>query len=213
VTVRVVAVYGRGFGFGPVVASRDLVAGHAGSGLAAAVLLRTDGAAATGRALAALAAAHPGVALGGGGGRAMTGGATGLGGVPPSLWLNLAVLAVLLGYLLLGVANKLVATTGQRRTEFAALRLIGTTPGQVRAMVRREAAFVVGTALLAGLLVSAVPLVLLAIGFLHRPWPAGPLWLVPAVALVVAAIGLLAAELPTRRALRTHPTTVLADRG
>jgi putative ABC transport system permease protein len=116
---------------------------------------------------------------------------------------------VLLGYLLLGIANKLIATTVQRRHEIATLQLIGATPRQIRSMMRREAALICVVALGTGLLLSVVPLVLLATGFLHRPWPAGPLWLFPAVAAVVAGIAFLTTELPTRRALRTPPAEAL----
>jgi putative ABC transport system permease protein len=49
-------------------------------------------------------------------------------------------------------------------------------------------------ALISGILLSVVPVVLLSIGFLDRPWPAGPLWLLPATAVVVAAIAFLATE-------------------
>jgi putative ABC transport system permease protein len=126
------------------------------------------------------------------------------------LWINVAVLGVLLGYLLLGIANKLVASTLQRRTELAALQLIGATPRQVRAMTRRESGLVFAAALGAGVVLSAPPLVFLGAGFLHRPWPSGPVWLLPAVAAVVAAIAFLAVELPTRRAPRTPPVRALS---
>ncbi len=116
---------------------------------------------------------------------------------------------MLLGYLLLGIANKLIATTTRRRHELAALQLIGATPRQIRAMMRREAALICAVALGAGLLLSATPLVFLGVGILHRPWPAGPLWLLPAVAIVVAAIAFLTIELPTRQALRTPPVHAL----
>jgi putative ABC transport system permease protein len=54
----------------------------------------------------------------------------------------------------------------------------------------------------AGLALSGVPLVLLSLGFLARPVPAGPLWLVPAAVLVVLLIVFPAMELPTRKILR-----------
>jgi hypothetical protein len=44
---------------------------------------------------------------------------------------------------------------------------------------------------------------------LHRPWPAGPFWLLPGTAVVVAAIAFLTIELPTRHALRTPPAHAL----
>jgi putative ABC transport system permease protein len=206
VTARVAAVYTRGFGFGPVVISHDLAAGHTTTGLDQSILIRTDGTDTAQRNLAAFAASRPGLVFDGNGVGPAPGG---LGAIPPEQWINTVVLAVLLGYLLLGIANKLIATTAQRRNELAVLQLIGATPGQVRSMMRREAALICAVALGAGLLLSVIPLVFLAVGILHRPWPAGPLWLLPAVAVVVAAIAFLAIELPTRQALRTPPAHAL----
>ncbi|GAA4796565.1 ABC transporter permease [Streptomyces ziwulingensis] len=208
VDAKVVAVYDRGLGFGPVVLSHDLAAGHTTTGLDPSVLVRTDGTAASGRALAAFAGSRPGLVLD----DARPRPATGLADAPPEVWIDLAVVTVLLGHLLLNIANKLVAATAQRRTELAALRLNGTTPRQVRAMMRREAAVTAATALGAALLLSAVPLALLGQGFLGRPWPAGPAWLLPALALTVTATAFLTTELPTRRALRVPPAEAVRGR-
>jgi putative ABC transport system permease protein len=199
VKARVVATYARGLGFGPVVLSRDLAAGHTTTGLDQSILIRTDGTAAAEHNLAAFAASRPTLVLGNNSALAAT------GAVPPALWVNIAILAVLLGYLLLGIANKLVATTAQRRNELATLQLIGATARQIRAMMRREAALVSFASLATGLLLSAIPILLLSLGFLHRPWPAGPVWLLPLIVIVVAGISFLATELPTRQALSTPP--------
>jgi putative ABC transport system permease protein len=51
------------------------------------------------------------------------------------------------------------------------------------------------------------------LGFLDRPWPAGPIWLLPATAGTVIAIAFLTIELPTRQALRTAPADALARQG
>ncbi|MGC9497691.1 FtsX-like permease family protein [Streptomyces sp. WG7] len=200
---EVVAVYDRGLGFGPVVLSRDLAAGHTTTGLDQSVLVRTDGTPAAGQGLAALAAGRTGLAVSG------TDPDPAGADTPPEVWVNLATIVVLLGYLLLSIANKLVAATAQRRAEIAALRLVGTTPRQVRAMMRREAAVIAAAALVCGLLLSALPLALLGQGFLGRPWPAGPAWLLPAVAATVALTSFLTIELPTRHALRTPPADAL----
>jgi putative ABC transport system permease protein len=125
---------------------------------------------------------------------------------------NLALVVVMLGYLLLSIANRLVAATAQRRSEIAALRLAGTTPRQVLAMMRREAAMVAGAAIAAGLALSALPLALLGQGFLGRPWPAGPVWLLPAAAVTVAVTAFATIELPTRQALRTPPAEAMRAR-
>lgn len=203
VTARVVATYARGLGFGSVVLSRDLAVAHTTTGLDQSVLIRTDGTDTAQRNIAQLAASRPGLAL------KDNAEPSGVGGIAPELWINIAVLAVLLGYLLLGIANKLVAGTAARRTELATLQLIGATPAQIRAMMRREAALITALALVTGPLLSVVPLALLSLSFLDRPWPAGPLWLLPAIAAVVAAIAFLTVELPTRQALRTPPVHAL----
>ncbi|MFC8824287.1 FtsX-like permease family protein [Streptomyces sp. NPDC057137] len=209
VTPRVVAVYHRGLGFGPVVLSRDLAMDHTTTRLDQSILVRTDTTATAHANLTALAATRPGLSLAP---ADTTGTGGGLSDAPPEVWINLATIVVLLGYLLLSIANKLTATTAQRRTEIATLRLNGTTPRQIRAMMRREAALIATAALTAGLAVSAIPLALLGIGFLDRPWPAGPPWLLPAVALTIVSIAFLTIELPTRRALRTSPADALAHR-
>jgi putative ABC transport system permease protein len=64
---------------------------------------------------------------------------------------------------------------------------------------------VCGVSLTTGLLLSAIPVALLSLGFLHRPWPAGPVWLLPLIAVVVAGIAFLTTELPIRQALSTPP--------
>ncbi|WP_328672283.1 ABC transporter permease [Streptomyces sp. NBC_00328] len=201
VHAEVVAVYARGLGFGQVVLSHDLAAGHTTTGLDQSILVRTDGTAAAHRALTALARSHPGLALE----DTNPPSGDGLRDAPPEVWINLAVIVVLLVYLLLSIANKLVAATAQRRVELGALRLIGTTPRQIRAMMRREAAVTAATALTTALLLSAVPLAFLGQGFLGHPWPAGPAWLLPALALTVTVTAFLTVELPTRQALRTPP--------
>ncbi|WP_346618904.1 FtsX-like permease family protein [Blastococcus montanus] len=208
VEARVVAVYDRTLGFGPVALSPDLAAGHRGSDLADSLLVRTDGTAGASERLAALQPDWPGIAVSGvdaGSGIAQA--------TPPEVWVNLAVIVVLLGYVLLGTTNAMVAGTAQRRTEFATLRLTGTTPRQIRAMVRREAALISAAAVVAGLLLAALPLALLGVGFLARPWPAGPWWLVPATVVVVAVVAFLSTEGPTRLALRTPPAETLGRAG
>ncbi|MCO5988123.1 FtsX-like permease family protein [Actinoallomurus spadix] len=207
-TAEIVATYDRSLGFGDVVVSRDLAAGHTTTGLADRLLVR----AAPGRAevvrrsLAALTAREPGVRAGD------ARGAIEKAPTPPEVWVNVVVLAVLLGYVLLAVANRLAAAAAQRRDEFTALRLIGATPRQIVGMVRREAALVAAAAVGAGVALSAVPLALLGAGFLGRPWAAGPIWLLPAAAATVALIAWLATELPVRGALRAAPANVLAQR-
>lgn len=205
VAAKVVAVYRRGLGFGTVVLSHDLAAGHTTTALDQSLLIRTDGSAKARQNLTNLAATHPGLVLG----PANSPSTGGLKDAPPEVWINLATIIVLLVYLLLSIANKLVAATAQRRVELGALRLNGTTPRQIRAMMRREAAMTAATALTTALLLSAIPLALLGQGFLGHPWPAGPVWLLPGLALLVTVTAFLTIELPTRQALRTPPADAI----
>ncbi|MFI6600706.1 FtsX-like permease family protein [Nonomuraea sp. NPDC050536] len=188
VKARVVATYRRALGFGPVVVSRDLAAGHTTTGLASAILVRPAGA-----NLDVVLARWPGTRPSSGLPWASA------GTVPAEVMVNLVVLFVLLGYVLVAVANRLVVTTTARRAEFGALRRLGATPGQLARMVRWEALVIAVLAAGSGLALSAVPLGMLSVGFLGRPWPAGPWWLVPAFSLMVAAVVWLAYGLTTRR--------------
>ncbi|ABS05863.1 ABC transporter permease [Kineococcus radiotolerans] len=191
-TVRVVAVHSRGGGLGEVALPADLVRDHTSGRLPDRLLVRTDGAAAD-RALAAVLRNRPGVELAG---------TTTSIAVPANTVLNFAVLGILVAYLLLGVVNTLVASTTARRGEFEALRHAGATPGQVRVAVRRENVWLAAAAVLAGIAVSVVPLALLGVGFLGRPWAAGPWWFPVATVAVVVAVALPAVELSARRTLR-----------
>ncbi|MCE0535926.1 ABC transporter permease [Kineosporia rhizophila] len=205
-TAQVVAVYDRDLGFGTLVAAPELVAGHV-SALPASVLVRTDGSAGAGAALTEKISTEPGLVLG-----PADPAPSGPSGIPADVWINLAAIGVLLGYLLLGIANKLVAATTARRAEFATLRLNGSTVAQIRSMARREAGLITATAAVTGLLLAAIPMLLLGLGLLGRPYPAGPLWLVPLTVAVVVAIGFASIELATRQALRLPPAEALAQR-
>lgn len=186
VRARVVATYRRGLGFGPVVVSRDLAAAHTTTGLDSAILARPA-------EFGPLLARWPGVEL--------TTRPEGpqAGSASAQALVNMAVLAVLLAYVLVAVANRLVATTTGRRDELDGLRRLGATPRQLRRMIRWEAAMIAAGASGAGLVLSAVPLVLLGAGFLARPAPSGPLWLAPASVLVVGLVVWPAMELPARK--------------
>jgi putative ABC transport system permease protein len=132
-------------------------------------------------------------------------------GMTPDQWINLMVTLAMAGYILLGTANSLVAATARRRGEFTALRTIGATPHQVRAMVRREAFLLSAMAIGAGLAVSVLPMSLVGLGLLGRPWPQGPLWLIPVCAALAAFLAYAATTIRARKAIAAAPTTVLAS--
>ncbi|MFI6325001.1 FtsX-like permease family protein [Nonomuraea sp. NPDC050556] len=185
VKARVVATYSRSLGFGPIVVSRDLAAGHRTTDLDETILVRH----------APALDRWPGLVVSD---RAVTPQAS---SATAQVLVNVAVLAVLLAYVLVAVANRLVATITGRRDELISLRRLGATPRQLRRMVRWEALVIAGAAAGSGLVLAGVPLGLLSVGFLGRPWPAGPLWLVPASVVLVGLVVWLALDLPARRVI------------
>ncbi|MFD1860415.1 ABC transporter permease [Aeromicrobium camelliae] len=181
----VVATYQRGLGFGTVVASTDLLTMHGLARSYDTVLVQGDAQAIDG--LEAWADDRPGQRV-----TPLTADAA-LTTERPWLerWLGVVVLIPMLGYVLVAVAASLRTTTRRRREEFATLRMLGATPRQVLSMVTREAVLLSGLAVAAGIGVAVLPMSILGAGVLGRPWPQGPLWVLPAIAtiLVVIAVG------------------------
>lgn len=202
----VVATYDRGFGFGKVLVSTDLLHNKGvGPPMYDAVLV--DGSDDVLAGLRGWSRNRPSVELRSGSTSVLGAGSSTRTSGPVDLVVSLA----LLGYVLLGVSNGLVASTARRRAELGALRLIGTTPEQIRRMIRGESALMCAIAVMSGLLLSLIPMTLLSIGLLGLPWPQGPLWMVPAIALLVCGVAYLATSLPTRKALTLLPTGALRD--
>lgn len=108
------------------------------------------------------------------------------------------------------MANRLSAQTLRRRTETDALHAVGMTPVQIRSLLRREAALIAVGAVVTGVLASAAPLAFAGMGLLGRPWPSGPLWSLPATALVVTVVACLcgAPSPETDRRRREAPAVV-----
>ncbi|WP_067915737.1 FtsX-like permease family protein, partial [Actinomadura rubrobrunea] len=102
---------------------------------------------------------------------------------------------------LFGMATTVSMSVFERTREFGLLGAVGATAGQIRSIVRWEAATVVvlGTLLGVGVAVGAVALLHVTTGssFL-RPQP--PWWLFPLVAAGAAAVTLATSALPARRA-------------
>lgn len=103
-------------------------------------------------------------------------------------WISPVVLLPMLAYVLVAVGSSLRTTTRRRRDELATLRMLGATPRQVRATVTREAALLAALAVAAGVVLAVLPMSVLGLGVLARPWPQGPLWVLPAITAVVAAV-------------------------
>lgn len=195
---RVVAIYEHGLGFGDVILPNDLVVAHTTARADAAVLIRFA-AGADPQALRAAVERYPTVRVGGPEAFLAAPGAGGSGD-----WaLSLLFQTVLLGYIAIAVVNTLVMATTARVREFAALRLIGAGPGQVRAMMDGEARIVVFTALLFGLLATAAPLAGVSRGLTGSPVPSISLAGLTAIVAVTVALAWGATRMATRHALRS----------
>lgn len=201
VTPRLVATYERGFGFGTVVTTTELLAGHSPNRLYDTVLAVGDPS-----VIQEWAADLP---------LALTVSSRddqlAAGGVSPDRWVSMAVTMVLLGYLILSGANNLIATTARRRGELALLRLLGATPSQVRSMMRDETRRVCLMAAVAGLALSVPSMTILGIGMVGLPWPQGPLWVIPLLVGIVCAVAYPAIMIPAERALRSSPLEALPE--
>lgn len=125
-------------------------------------------------------------------------------------WVNYLLLGVISAYIAVAVVNTLVMATGERAREFALLRVVGTTRRQLLAMLRWEALFIGGLALVMGgigVLIAIVPFSAVLAG---SPIPYVP----PLVGFGIVAFTLLvtlgAMLVPARIALRTPPTEALS---
>lgn len=191
----VVATYARGFGFGKIAASLDLLP-QGQDGPYDQVLVAGDHARIT-TELPPLLADTPGL-------RIDDASTTSVGPAAPdpSRVLNIAIALVLMGYILLGAANRLVASTLRRRREWQLLRAVGATPRQLHTMVWSETALVCVVATVIGVAISLGSMTMLAIGFVGKPWPQGPLWFVVGTVFVTCAVAHLATTMPARHLLR-----------
>ncbi|WP_206507322.1 FtsX-like permease family protein [Streptomyces chrestomyceticus] len=123
------------------------------------------------------------------------------------------LLLVVTAFTSISVVNTLVMTTMERSGEFALLRLVGATPGQVARMMRLENAVVVIAALLVGAAVAGAVLAVFSRALTGSAVPHLP---AGTVALVLGGAGLLALGtgiVTTRIALRQSPTAALRGAG
>ncbi|MFP5206024.1 MAG: ABC transporter permease [Acidobacteriota bacterium] len=117
---------------------------------------------------------------------------------------GLAVVMVIAG--LYGVLSQLV---NYRRREIGVRMALGATRRSVAEMVLRQGSFLVAFGLAAGL-VLAVAAGRLVKSFLYHVQPVDG-WTYAAVAVLLAAVGLLAALLPARRAATMEPMQALRE--
>lgn len=201
VTLRVVAIYDRGWGFGDVTLNAKTLTGHTVTGLDDHVLIRTAPGADVGAALADLAGQYPASTVVG------TDRLTGklAQDLAISAWLNKLLIAVLVGYAVLAAANILIMAALARTRELSLLRLVGVTRYQVKRMVHAEQAGLLGVAIAIGVAIAAVTLssIVNAVAGQRIPYVPALGWITIVGGTV--ALALVATMLPIGRLLRTPP--------
>jgi len=198
VTLTVVAVYARGLGFPDLTLTRDLVAAHVDNPLDDVVLVHGKPGLqhALQQAVRNYADIH---VVAGGGRRALQPAEQGT-----NTGIQYLMLILITGFAAIGVVNTLVASTADRRQEFAALRLLGTTRTQIRRMVRWESVLLVLIGAALGTTISLTTLSAFSAA-MTRSAPYVPA--LPYIAIIggTAILALGAAEAATRAALKAAP--------
>jgi putative ABC transport system permease protein len=200
--LTVVAVYRRGLGFADVTLAKPTVTGHLAQDADDEILVRTTSAPASGAALAAWSAAHPGTTV--------TGSAALTRQISTDLaigaWLNKMLIGVMVGYAALAAATTMVMAALARRRELALLQLVGVTRRQIRRMVNAEEAGLLGVAVLIGASIAT-----LTLGSIMKALTGSAIPYIPAAGAVTVLGGATLLALattiwPVRRLLRTPPT-------
>lgn len=193
VTLRLVAIYERGLGFGDVTLTRDTVAGHTARDLDDEILIVGDP--------GDLAARHPGSSLVAA--ESLTRQLA--DDLAVSAWLNKLLVGVMVGYAALAAANTMVIAALARRRELAVLRLVGVTRGQAGRMVHAEQAGLLGVAVLMGASIALATLAMVVNSVTGAPVPYVPPLGWVAVIGGTALLALVTTVLPIGRLLRVAP--------
>ncbi len=204
--LKVVALYGKGLGFGDVTLPHGMLTEHTANQQDTALLVTGEdgGGGAGGKVesgLADLADGTPGLVVQ----SPEEFGAVEQGEFTQQSSTSLIANALLILYVLIAVVNTLVMATTGRSREFGMLRLIGTSKQQTRRMMFLESWVVILTAVVVGIALAIPPAVGAALGTTGQPIPyVEPLaW--SGIVVFVALLGWLSISLPTRSALRGRP--------
>ncbi|GGO25274.1 ABC transporter permease [Micromonospora parathelypteridis] len=199
VKLEVVAIYGRGLGFGDVTLAAETVAAHTAGATDDEVLISASPDADA--ALAAWSAGHPGSQVLDAATR------TRLVGTDLALgaWLNRLLIGVMVGYAALAAATTMVLAALARRRELALLQLVGVTRRQIRGMVHAEQAGLLGTALLIGATIAALTLGAIVNALTGSPIPYVPPLGWVAVLGGTTLLALATTVWPVRRLLSAPP--------
>ncbi|ACU73321.1 protein of unknown function DUF214 [Catenulispora acidiphila DSM 44928] len=192
VTLKVVALYDHGFGFGDVLLPRDLVAAHAATTLDDYVLVDGQG------DLSPLMKQFTGLRTA----TAADYGSTLTEQAHRDGLMGLIAVVAIAGFILVGVVTTLAVATASRRRELTLLRLVGATRDQVLRALRLETVIILGVGTLVGAAVAGVTLVAFAAGVTGLPMLSIPPLTCAGIVAAVAIPGAAAVLVPGRRIVR-----------
>src|SRR3954452_22117350 len=204
-TLRVAAIYDRAAGLGDVLLDPAVARRHAA--VPADMALFVAGGVDAGRSLARYASDHPGVQSLNRSRYLETVHASNVDGAW-GVWL---IVGLATAFATLALINTAAMTTTERRDEFATIRLLGGTPGHATRMVTLEMLPTVIAALGAGAAIVAVAVAGVPRGLTGFPLVV-PLEVTGGLAAGAAVLGLLAATVTARLALRSSPADAMRGR-
>jgi putative ABC transport system permease protein len=204
-TLRVAAIYERAAGLGDVILDSALARRHAA--VPTDSTLFVDGGEAARRSLARYTAGHPGARVLSRDQYLDTVHASNVDG-QWGVWL---VVGLATAFAILALINTAAMTTTERRDELATIRLLGGTPGHATRMVVLEMLPTVIAALGAGAAIVAVAVAGVPRGLTGVPLTV-PVELTGGLVGAAALLGLLAAAVTARLALRASPVEAMRGR-
>ncbi|MDI2128411.1 ABC transporter permease [Yinghuangia seranimata] len=210
VDLTLVATFEARPGYESALVPAALLLDHTDAGLLDAVMVRiapdADRTAVATSLGAALADRYPGVAVSGREALAATRAAQDR---TQTTMANL-VLAVVVGYAAISLANTQILSVAERRRELALLRLVGASRRQVLRSAAAEASLVAVTGILLGGAVAALTLVPVGLSVLDSPVPGGSVWPLATTLVVAALLTTVTTLLATAAVLRRPPMATAA---
>ncbi|MFI0479487.1 ABC transporter permease [Actinomadura sp. 9N215] len=185
----VIAVYGRGLGFGDLTVSHDLLAAHVDDPRGTLLIAGTPPPGLPTTDAAALAES-----------RATT-----------NAEVNHVAMALIIAFTAIAVVNTLAMSTSDRAREFALLRLVGTTRRQVMRMLGWETLAVVAVAAVLGTAIALATLTAFSGGMTGGPPHVPPLGHLGVLAWG-ALLAAIATALPARLAMAARPADTINTR-
>ncbi|MFT7840706.1 ABC transporter permease [Saccharothrix sp. BKS2] len=201
VTLRIVAIYGRGIGFGDFTVTNDVIAGHTASTGYERILVRVEPGTDITTALADVTGRYPGSTV------TNTAGHTGqlADDLALSAWMNKLLMGIMIGYAAMAAANTMVMAALTRGRELASLRMVGVTRKQVKRMVHAEQSGLLGVSLLIGGSIAALTLISVVRTLTGQSVPYVPPLGWVSITGGTALLALLTTILPIARLLRVPP--------